>query len=147
MSPRKFRISQPLTWIVLAAAGLAACDPADQTDVSQGCPAGSAQILVLDGALQRLCGCAETDTSIIAPPSTLSCTVSAGTVVFFQYLNTEAPHQIVSTGTPDFVDSPVSDPNNKPTIRVHAVRLDTPGTYEFTDALAVGVSGQVIVTP
>src|SRR4051794_33373640 len=75
------------------------------------CPAGAAMLAVRDGSLQRLCGCTEGE-ALIAPPAALSCTVSAGTVVFFQYTSTTLTHQIVPSSplTAFFVPSPLSDP-------------------------------------
>src|SRR5271154_7128069 len=102
----------PFTFLASAALALGACGPGT-TDVpaSTGCAAGQAMISVSDGYLETLCGCAEAAPVYSGPGSRLKCTVTSGTIVFFNYLATHAVHQIVSVGTPTFPSSGVSDPN------------------------------------
>lgn len=144
MSPR---FSQSFLALIALLAGLSTvgCDPETGIGSGQGCSTGVAQILVTDGGLQRLCGCAETDTALAPPPSSLTCSVAAGTVVFFQYLSTQNTHQIVSTGTPAFEDSPLSEALSETRVPVHAVKFVTTGTYTFRDVFVAGANGQIVV--
>jgi plastocyanin len=105
----------------------------------------SAAILVTDGTLQILCGCAEAGgTTVGAGAGTLTCTVNAGTTVDFFVLKSRVPHMIQSTGSPAFVSSP---PMNVPTnsLRAYGVTFSTAGTYTYNDAYNSSLSGQIVV--
>lgn len=112
---------------------------------SSSCGPQAAQIGVGEGYFTLLCGCKEAAGTLFSAPSLLSCTVSSGTTVFFHYLGGALPHQIVSTGQPSFVSSPVFRPNDAERIRVHAVQFSDSGTYSFQDLLQNGMVGQIIV--
>jgi hypothetical protein len=104
-----------------------------------------AEIVVFDNFLQRSCGCAEAS-GVIASGSTLTCTVPSGTTVIFYYGGVSVRHQIISTGTPSFVSSPVIDPTlPQQPLRVHSVELTSSGTYGFRDAFDESLVGQIIV--
>ena len=114
-----------------------------------GCQAGTVALLVADGFLGNLCGCTgvnEADGTIFQSPASLTCHVSQGAnTVFFYYLGTTLRHQIVSTGSPTFVSSPISNPQEANRITVHAVSLpQTSATYHFIDIFS-GLTGQIIV--
>jgi plastocyanin len=119
-----------------------------KTDLSQeqtACPSGAAEIQVQDGFLRRLCGCAESGTDPVVSPSKLTCTVPAGTTVFFFFSGDQQSHQIVASNAPSIASSPLYDPAALVLVTTHAVKLDTPGTYAFVDALNSALSGQIIV--
>lgn len=116
-----------------------------QSASTAGCSEQAAQIGVGDGYLTPLCGCKEVAGTVFFASSLLTCTVSRGTTVFFQYLGTNLPHQIISTGQPSFMSSPISRPNDPARIRVHAAYFTESGTYSFQDQMQNGVIGQVVV--
>jgi hypothetical protein len=127
----------------------AACDDEQHsvygsTGFGGECATNQVQIAVNDGFIQNLCGCSEPAATIF-PPATLTCTVDAGTVVYFWYLGTTLRHQIHSSASPTFPTSPVSDPNNSNPIKVHVVTLNTAGTYDFEDIFEPSLSGSIIV--
>lgn len=67
------------------------------------CDAGIAQIRVGDGWQQVLCGCVlEAAGTVTYAPVQLTCTVNAGTRVFFRFEGSVTPHQIAPNGGPDF---------------------------------------------
>ncbi len=111
------------------------------------CSTGVAQILIWDGYSQRLCGCAEAANTVFASGSPLTCTVTAGTVVHFQLVGDLRAHQIVSTGTPSFISSPVFREKKKKKYQplVHAVKFTASGNYTYIDAFFNGVSGTISV--
>jgi hypothetical protein len=128
---------------------LAACGASSSEVVRDpkalGCPTGSAIIMVSDGFLETICGCAEASPTYAPQGQALTCTVPTGTAVFFEYIGTGMPHQILSTGTPSFPPSPLSDPSDPSSmVRVHTVKLTLPGTYTFHDAINPTLSGQLI---
>ena len=128
---------------VLSATGCDTNTPPTLTEQQSRCGAGIAEVEVNDGFLRALCGCAESSTTPVIPPATLTCTVAAGTTVFFMYQGTQLQHQIVSTGTPTFEPSALNDPTDLAPIVVHAVKFDTAGTYEFVDSMNHSVSGRI----
>jgi hypothetical protein len=135
------------TFLAIALLAFASCDSntVDQPAANTNCPAGAAMISLTDGYLETLCGCAEASPSYFGPGSRLTCTVTAGTIVFFNYTGTNAVHQIVSVGTPSFGASAISDPNDGVSmIRVYAAQFSSPGTYAFEDAFNNGLAGDII---
>jgi len=102
-------------------------------------------ILIQDGFLQNVCGCEEGEVAF-SSSEILTCTVSASTTVIFNYSNSQLSHQVISSGTPNFVSSPIHDPylqsNNNLT---YAVTLSETGTYQFFDAFNETLTGQIIV--
>jgi len=136
----------PLLALLLASCGLEP-SPAipEVTNANSSCPANAAQIEVSDGFLRSRCGCAEAITDPVPPPATLTCTVTKDSTVTFLYVGTETTHQIVSTDTPAFASSPLSDPSDISTIRVHAINLSIVGTYKFTDSQNSALSGSIVV--
>ncbi|MCM2324740.1 MAG: hypothetical protein NDJ90_15885 [Oligoflexia bacterium] len=133
-----------LALLVLA---VVACgtDREEAPSSTPGCAPGTASILVSDGYLRNLCGCNEAPGTSAAWPDTLTCTLPAGTHVFFRYASVSRSQQIGSVGTPAFATSPLSDPQKELPYRVHAVVFDTAGTYEFRDLLDSSVAGRIVV--
>jgi hypothetical protein len=82
---------------------------------------------------------------VIAPPQTLTCTISAGSTVMFEYMRDTLRHQVLSVGKPEFATSPIYDPTTDVRYEAHGVVLTTPGTYKFLDAYSAGAGGQIIV--
>jgi hypothetical protein len=104
-----------------------------------------AQIAFYDIGFQSLCGCNEGPAT--AAGATVTCTVPAGTTVFFHYTAAKVPHQLVSTpgGGSSFVSGPVYDPISPIAVRTFAARFDTSGTYTFQDAYDSFFTGQIVV--
>jgi hypothetical protein len=110
------------------------------------CPGNTAEIAVSDGYLEVLCGCAETAGLVVgAGKGPLTCTVAAGTEIFFNYTAITVSHQIVASGTPAIPPSPVSNPKDTLQNVVHAFKVTTPGTYPFWDAYNNALTGQLVV--
>ncbi|MCM2279960.1 MAG: hypothetical protein NDJ89_17955 [Oligoflexia bacterium] len=125
---------------------VAGCSTSEQAAPAPGCSAGTAQILVTDGFLRNLCGCTEPAGTLVAPPATLTCTVAAGSHVFFIYASAFQPQQIgPAAGSPSFVVSPISDPQDEVPYRVHAVKFDAIGSYDFRDLFNSALSGRIVV--
>jgi plastocyanin len=113
--------------------------------VGQSCGAGEAQILVQDGYLEDLCGCAEPAGKSYTQPAPLTCTVPAGTTVFLIFEGAVRPHQIISSGTPSFPSSTLWDPPNGNFINPHfAYQFSQTGTYAFFDAFDPAMTGSII---
>ena len=126
---------------------LSACLNLDtDTAPSSTCSTGSAAIAITDGQLAILCGCDEPGGQWAANGADLTCTVPAGSTVFFHYLNSNLRHQIVSApgSAETFPASSVYDPSRPPAVRAHSVRLDTLGTYEFTDEFDSSLNAQLV---
>lgn len=141
------QMRSPFTFLAIAVLTFASCGPGtvDQPAANTSCPAGAAIISLTDGFLETLCGCAEASPSYFGPGSRLTCTVTAGTIVFFNYTATTAVHQIVSTGSPSFPSSAISNPaNGVSMIRVHAAKFSNPGTYAFEDSFNLALAGDII---
>ncbi len=135
--------------------GLALAAACGQTTTQTGtpgleqtnCSARVAQLAVRDGFIQNLCGCVEpiVEPTPASPTTLVTCTVTAGTTVFFHYIATTLTHAIVSTGSPSFVSSPLSDPVAQTPYRIHGVLFDKAGTYRFEDAFNEGLQGRIVV--
>lgn len=127
---------------------LSACDEIEKDTFNLSdsrCKTGQAQLSVLDGKFQNLCGCTESAGQFIFPPTVLTCTISRGTVVFFHFHSAYLKHQIRSTGTPSFVGSPIFDPADTTPIPSYGVTFSTAGTYNFQDDAYTPMVGQIIV--
>ena len=120
-------------------------DPLERA--ATACNSGTAQIGLYDGFLQRLCGCTEGASDPILTGTPLTCTVALNAMVTFHFLGTQAPHQILSDGSPAFASSPYSDPKAATPIRAHAVQFTVAGSYRFRDVSDAGLTGTIIVTP
>lgn len=110
-----------------------------------GCASGVAQIAVFDGFQKRLCGCQESPQTYVRPPTTLQCTVTAGTVVFFHFIATRTPHQLLPVGLPRIPASGTIPPERSNSTRPHAFLLDQAGTYRYEDAYLQSLNGEIIV--
>lgn len=138
-------LAAALALALSACAGLGrdAALPASAT----ACGPGVAQIQILDGMAKRLCGCAEPDDTLIAPPASVDCTVAVGTRVHFRFEGTFREHQIVFTGAGmDDLHGHVVQPEEPVTRRPHVVLFDTATTsYPFRDGFNSAVNGSIIV--
>src|SRR5262245_45257887 len=85
-------------------------EPLSTPALETACTPGQAQIAVGDGFQKNLCGCSEAGGTQAFAGTSLTCTVPAGTTVFFHYMATLLAHQIIPVGTPAMPASPVSDP-------------------------------------
>jgi plastocyanin len=128
--------------------GISACENVTSltgpNGVSGACTPGKAQLAVYDGFIQNLCGCQEPE-EVVMPPASLTCTVPAGTTVWFWYISTTQFHQIQSTANPTFPTSPLNDPNASNPVKTHVVTLKDPGNYEFQDVYNRAVNGTIVV--
>lgn len=109
------------------------------------CTASLAQLAVFDTFLENLCGCQEAGSTVISPPNPLTCTITVGTTVVFYYTGTRLTHEIASTGTPKFEDSPVSVPSAKNPILSYSVTFTTAGDYFFEDMYNTALNGEIVV--
>jgi plastocyanin len=147
------RFCQTLSLLMLFAASLAlsACDGDGNTDTSSldpgstVCGGQSAQILVQDGYFEDLCGCAEGAKTTFVQPTPMTCTISAGTAVFFLFSGDALSHQILSTGTPTFPTCAPWEPSDTTANEVCAYKFQSAGTYTFMDAVDNSMSGSIIV--
>lgn len=118
---------------------------AGQNSPETGCSSNAALIGVQDASLVRLCGCNEAAGAIV-PPSTLTCTVPAGTHVHFQFLGTRQQHQIIFDAGANLPNGPMSIPDSESPIRGFAVQVTSSGTYGFSDAMLPGfLVGEIVV--
>jgi plastocyanin len=148
-------MTSPRNWILIGMAlhlTALGCGPQASDNLNTpgladtSCRPGQAQILVGDGSLKNLCGCTETAGEMVGVGAgPLNCSVAAGTIVFFLYHATVLQHQIVSTGTPAFISSAISDPKSLLTIHAHPAQFSAAGTYTYQDAFNLGLTGRIIV--
>jgi hypothetical protein len=113
---------------------------------TNSCVAGQVQIMVLDGSLQRLCGCNETAGDVAAAGTELVCTAQKPMTLVFLFVGNQVAHQIQSLSDPGFVSSSYLPPVAASAVRVHALTISTAGTYRFQDAVIPSVTGKIIVT-
>lgn len=140
--------STAFTLLGFAAAFLNGCEENSINKVTlaqTACVSLQAQITIADGYFRALCGCDENSTAYIVSGQTLTCTVPAGTTVFFNYAGTQFRHQVTSTGTPGFGTSPMSDPTDSLSAKSFATKIDTTGTYLFSDPFNPEISGTIVV--
>lgn len=119
---------------------LMGCDAVKTAKTASSCESGTAQMQVLDGGIQRLCGCAE-GTGLFTTSNSFSCTVSVNTVIYFYFNSITIQHQIaVSTiGTTQQVDA-------SSTVKTAALVMNRTGTFALTD-LNTGIGGSIVVNP
>lgn len=138
----------PLLIVAPLLLGTLSCDnivsQSGQESVTPGCSPNQAELIVYDNFIQSLCGCQE-GAVIQTPPEGITCTVAAGTSVWFWFLDVTQLHQIQSTAQPTFQTSSVVDPSNSNTVRTHVVKLTATGNYEFQDNYNRTINGTIIV--
>ncbi|MGZ3688564.1 MAG: hypothetical protein ACXVBW_09700 [Bdellovibrionota bacterium] len=119
----------------VGAASSCGVNPTVATQAQTACSSAQAEILVGDGFTERLCGCAEGTSGVIARDAATVCTVPKGTSLYFIYQNYQ-PHQIVpKVGSPNvFTPMMPSDPRHgdHPTV-VFVIPTMSVGTYQFVD--------------
>jgi len=122
---------------------ISACDDTPAATPSS-CGANTAVIAVRDGFTEIFCGCQEAAGTIAASGTALTCTITHGSYVLFDFTSTKLTHQIVSTGTPSFADSALHDPNKDDNSSSHVVQFTQTGTFSFQDRFIPGMTGQII---
>lgn len=120
--------------------GLTSCDAISTRGTATSCPAKTAQILVYEGAMSRVCGCSEAS-GVFTTSGSLTCTVAFDTAVYFYFTNIANPHQIIVT---NFGASGQIDANTS--IKTWATKLNQIGTFSFQDTFN-GLGGNFVVTP
>ena len=137
------RVLFPLVLVGFLA--LQGCGTDTSRTLNSGCANNTAILAVYDGAIQNLCGCQESSTDLIAGNQGVTCTVSQGSTVIFQYIRTQLPHQIAGSGTPQMGTSPLSQPKDEIPLRTFSLILNQAGTYSFEDLYDLTINGQIIV--
>lgn len=117
------------------------------TKIETSCDSQSAIIKIFDNFLEATCGCSNlANNTIILSGSSLSCTLSLNSVVFFMYMGQNTPHQITSDGTPSFTSSPPFFPNDHtPGTFIHSYQFSHAGSFQFVDAFDNQISGTFTV--
>ncbi|OFZ19983.1 MAG: hypothetical protein A2X94_11500 [Bdellovibrionales bacterium GWB1_55_8] len=102
-------------------------------------------VLVAHSFVQGLCGCEEAGAPVTS--GTFTCTIEHGSAVIFHLQGSSRSHQILSTGTPGFVSTPLlgSAGPEDDRKKSHTTIFAEPGTYEFIDAFLPGISGKIVV--
>ncbi len=134
---------------LLSSAVLSGCEfTGSDQQAASSCGTGTAAIGITDGLVAILCGCDESGGAWQTFDTGLTCTVRPGTTVVFHYIGNRVRHQVISAAASasSFSPSPISDPNEDPKIRAHAVTLAA-GTYIFTDAFDSRLAANLIVAP
>ncbi len=138
-------------FILLGGMGSDCTDESSTTTASAqaSCATGIVQIGILDGMLQRLCGCTlagEENGTYVLPGTQLSCTPSANPAkVFFVFMNQALRSQIVPVGTNTFPPSQVYVPQEKPVMKTHFVQMSgaSGATFDFKDQFNSTITGQI----
>ena len=139
-------MTRGLAFLLLALTGCAQqSNQVGNPTSAPSCGAHTAVIRVQDGFLEILCGCTEAAGTVSAAGSPLTCTLSSGDNVIFDYRGSRNAHQIVSSGTPSFPSSPAKVRGSAMRIHTHGFSLDTAGTYSFSDNFDQQLTGQLIV--
>jgi plastocyanin len=112
---------------------------------ASGCGTGTALIAVRDGYTENLCGCQEAAGTVAMAGHSLTCTITHGTWVVFDFTSAKLMHQVASTGTPSFPQTPLHDPDQGDRSDNAAVQLTQTGTYTYIDLFTPSVGGQIIV--
>ncbi len=130
----------PIVMVTIFSMILMGCNAISTGSTSSTCETGTAQFQVLDGGIQRICGCAE-GTGVFTTSSSFNCTVSVNTVLYFYFTTVSTQHQIsIATFglTPQF--------DGSSTLKVAAMVMNRTGTFALTD-VNTGIGGSVIVNP
>ena len=106
------------------------------------CSTGVAHIQVLDGSMIRTCGCSEASGTTFTTGQSLTCTVSAGTNVYFDFTGISVTHQIAITGGSA---TPVMAPLANLPVQTVPLTLGTAGTFPFYDVFFPTIGGSLIV--
>ncbi len=110
------------------------------------CKTGQAVISVLDGFFQNHCGCQESSNQLV---TSLTCTISAGTTVFFNFSSASLLHQIVAVGTPAINAVPIYDPSIRPPLNTFGIVVSgTAGdNLRFRDQFDPRLEGLFVLVP
>ncbi len=116
------------------------CEGVSTKGTAASCEANTAQIIVYEGAMKRVCGCSE-GTGTFNQPNSLSCTVSFNTVVYFYFVGISNAHQIAVTniGSTQQVDANSS-------VKTAALLMNQVGSLPFQDIFN-GIGGTITVNP
>lgn len=132
-----FRLMQLIAMTGLLVSG---CGMVQNDTPSATCATGTAEIQVYDGRLERICGCSEGRGSITSGTS-LNCTVSAGTRVFFNFVSIQQTHQIAVQGV---TSTAPMYPSASSSVQTAVIYLNNTGSFTYRD-FAYGIGGTFIV--
>lgn len=120
--------------------GTLGCNGISTQGTASSCEAGTAQIIVYEGSMKRVCGCTE-GAGVFSQPSSLTCTVSLNTAVYFYFVGITNSHQITVTniGTTQPIDASSN-------VKTAALVMNQSGTFAFQDIFN-GIGGSFVVTP
>lgn len=124
---------------------LLSCQAIQTQSASSACEDNTAQFIVYDGAIKRVCGCSGVGEAVFTQSGSLTCTVSVGTTIYFYFVGITSSHQIQIQ---NHSSTPVIDPTSS--VKTAAIVLNatnTSGGWAVTD-LATAISwGTITVTP
>jgi hypothetical protein len=127
--------SQAIGMMLLLSQG---CGLVGNSGSTATCSTGTAQIGVYDGTLQKICGCLEA----AGYSNNITCTVSAGTVVYFNFIGISNDHQIVISNANQCV---FSVRHGSAVTQTDACPMNSTGTFNFSDTYNISVGGTIVV--
>lgn len=117
---------------------LMGCGNTKLVGASSTCEANTAQFIVTDGAITRVCGCAEGGGTFISAKS-FTCTVNVGTVLYFYFNGITNSHQI-SAGLLGVTQSF----NSASTTKVGSLIATQSGSFDLLD-INTSIGGTLVV--
>ncbi len=117
---------------------LMGCGNTKLVGTSSSCEANTAQFIVTDGAITRVCGCAEGGGTFITSNS-FTCTVNVGTVLYFYFNGITNSHQI-SAGLLGVTQSF----NSESTTKVGSLIATQSGSFNLID-INTSIGGTLVV--
>ncbi len=134
-----------ILFLLMVALATACSSENSEPSPQVGCATGTALLGMGDHYLVHLCGCQEATGTLVSANETFTCTIASPATIVFQTLSGTSNHQIISTGTPSFVDFPMMNPKAVIPVRSFGLLFSTPGTYAFQDRMNTSLSGQLVV--
>ena len=128
--------------IVIAVICLQACGLKNTESTGTACSTGTAIIQIMDGSMKRVCGCTEASNQIFTSGLNLTCTVSAGTQLYIQFVSIATTHQI---SLPPYGTTLVRNPTSTGAVQTDVFNLNNTGTFNFTDVYSTSFTGTIVV--
>ena len=117
---------------------LTSCGNAKLVGTATTCETNTAQFIVTDGSITRVCGCAE-PYGTFTTSNSFTCTVNVGTVLYFYFNGISNSHQ-VQVGILGITQSF----NAASTTKVGAIIATQTGTFPLTD-INTSIGGSLVV--